>query len=180
MSRISFASRSAAALPRLPLSPLCLGVLATCALSSVAAHAQTNTPPTMQAVDVVDAAAFPNGKLNLNTPVDTGSHLGLTVRENPASVTVVDRATIDARGAQDTQEILRAVPGVVAHNAPGSMSAHYRGFTSNSVAQLYNGINPQYGSATRAVDSWIYDRVEAIGGASSFLYRSGGVGGSIN
>jgi len=179
MSRISFASRSAAAFPRLPLSPLCLGVLATCALASAAAHAQTTTP-TLQAVDVVDAAASPNGKLSLDTPVDTGSRLGLTVRENPASVTVVDRATIDARGAQDTQEILRAVPGVVAHNAPGSLSAHYRGFTSNSVAQLYNGINPQYGSATRAVDSWIYDRVEAIGGASSFLYGSGGVGGSIN
>lgn len=60
------------------------------------------------------------------------------------------------------------------------MAAHYRGFTSNSVAQLYNRINPQYGSATRAVDSLIYDRVEAIGGASSFLYGSGGVGGSIN
>lgn len=180
MSRISLASRSAAALPRLPLSPLCLAVFATCALASVATHAQQPTTPTLQAVDVVDAAASPNGKLNLDTPVDTGSRLGLSVRENPASVTVVDRATIDARGAQDTQEILRAVPGVVAHNAPGSMSAHYRGFTSNSVAQLYKGINPQYGSATRAVDSWIYDRVEAIGGASSFLYGSGGVGGSIN
>lgn len=180
MSRISSASRSAAAFPRLPLSPLCIGVLATCALASVPAHAQTPTAPTLKAVDVVDSAASPNGKLSLDTPVDTGSRLGLTVRENPASVTVVDRATIDARGAQDTQEILRAVPGVVAHNAPGSMSAHYRGFTSNSVAQLYNGINPQYGSATRAVDSWIYDRVEAIGGASSFLYGSGGVGGSIN
>ncbi len=38
----------------------------------------------------------------------------------------------------------------------------------------------QYGSATRAVDSWIYDRVEAVGGASSFLYGSGAVGGSLN
>ena len=94
MSRISFASRSATAFPRLPLSPLCLGVLATCALASVAAHAQTNTPPTMQAVDVVDAAASPNGKLSLDTPVDTGSRLGLTVRENPASVTVVDLSLI--------------------------------------------------------------------------------------
>ena len=179
MSRSYSSSRHAAGSPRLPLSPSCWGVFATCALASLSVPAQTTTP-TLKAVDVVDTAASPNGKLNLDTPVDTGSRLGLTARENPASVTVVDRATIDARYAQDTQEILRAVPGVVAHNAPGSMSAHYRGFTSNSVAQLYNGINPQYGSATRAVDSWIYDRVEAIGGASSFLYGSGGVGGSIN
>src|SRR3989344_4717863 len=164
MSRSSPSSRHAAGSPRLPLSPSCWGVFATCALASLSVPAQTTTP-TLKAVYVVHSAASPNGKLNLDTPVATGSRLGLTSRENPASVTVVDRATIDARGAQDTQEILRAVPGVVAHNAPGSMSAHYRGFTSNSVAQLYNGINPQYGSATRAVDSWIYDRVEAIGGA---------------
>ena len=72
----------ASALPRLPLSPLCLGVLATCALASAAAHAQTTTP-TLQAVDVVDAAAYPNGKLSLDTPVDTGSRLGLTVRHEP-------------------------------------------------------------------------------------------------
>lgn len=157
-----------------PLSPLCTALLA---LVPLAATAQT---PTLQSVDVVDAAAQPNGRLQLDTPVATGSRLGLTARETPASVTLVDRATIDARGAQDTQEILRAVPGVSAHNAPGSMAASYRGFTANSVAQLYNGINPQYGSATRAVDGWIYERVEAIGGASSFLYGSGGVGGSIN
>ena len=30
------------------------------------------------------------------------------------------------------------------------------------------------------MDSWIYDRVEAVGGASSFLYGSGAVGGSLN
>jgi len=160
-----------------PLSPLhaalFLVLVPLCAAAQQAA-------PTLQAVEVIDAAPQPNGRLQLDTPVATGSRLGLTVRETPASVTLVDRATIDARGAQDTQEILRAVPGVSAHNAPGSMAASYRGFTANSVAQLYNGINPQYGSATRAVDSWIYDRVEAIGGASSFLYGSGGVGGSIN
>ena len=163
-----------------PLSTLCASVLATLALAPLPGHAQNTAAPTLHTVDVVDAAPTSNGKLNLDTPTETGSRLGLTARETPASVTVVDRATIDARGAQDTQEVLRSIPGVTAHNAPGSMAASYRGFTSNSVAQLYNGVNPQYGSATRAVDSWIYDRVEAIGGASSFLFGAGGVGGSIN
>lgn len=186
MSRFSLRRTAAAhtcapvSRPAFPLSPLCASVLAALALAPLAAQSQPTATPTLTAVDVVDAAPAANGKLRLDTPIDTGSRLGLTARENPASVTVVDRATIDARGAQDTQEILRAIPGVTAHNAPGSMAASYRGFTSNSVAQLYNGINPQYGSATRAVDSWIYDHVEAIGGASSFLFGSGGVGGSIN
>lgn len=153
----------------------------TLAALAGAAPAQSTDPltPTLPTVEVSDATQTP-GLLPLDTPVETGSRLGLTPRETPASVTVVDRSTIEARGAQDTQEILRAIPGVSAHNAPGSMSASYRGFTGNSVTQLYNGITVHYGSATRAVDSWIYDRVEAVGGASSFLYGSGAVGGSLN
>lgn len=153
----------------------------TLAALAGAASAQSADPltPTLPTVEVSDATQAP-GLLPLDTPVETGSRLGLTPRETPASVTVVDRSTIEARGAQDTQEILRAIPGVSAHNAPGSMSASYRGFTGNSVTQLYNGITVHYGSATRAVDSWIYDRVEAVGGASSFLYGSGAVGGSLN
>ena len=153
----------------------------TLAALAGAAPAQSTDPltPTLPTVEVSDATQTP-GLLPLDTPVETGSRLGLTPRETPASVTVVDRSTIEARGAQDTQEILRAIPGVSAHNAPGSMSASYRGFTGNSVTQLYNGITVHYGSATRAVDSWIYARVEAVGGASSFLYGSGAVGGSLN
>lgn len=131
-------------------------------------------------VDVTDRASTPNGRLNLDTPAETGSRLGLTVRETPASVTVVNRATIDARGAQDTQEILRAVPGITAHNAPGSIGVSYRGFGSGSLSQMFNGINVQYSIAARPVDSWIYDRVEVISGPSSFLFGAGAVGGSIN
>ena len=54
------------------------------------------------------------------------------------------------------------------------------GFGSGSLGQMFNGINVQYSIAARPVDSWIYDRVEAIGGPSSFLYGAGAVGGTIN
>nr|WP_229429256.1 TonB-dependent siderophore receptor [Massilia sp. ST3] len=131
-------------------------------------------------VEISAEAPRANGWLRLDTPTETGSRLGLSPRETPASVTLVDRALIDARGAQDTQEILRAIPGVTAHNAPGNIGVTYRGFGSGSVSQLFNGINVQYSIAARPVDSWIVDRVEAIGGPSSFLFGSGAVGGSIN
>jgi iron complex outermembrane receptor protein len=168
--------------PSFTLSPLYASLLAGLAFTPLAATAQapaTDTP-TLQSVQVVDTAPAPNGRLNLDTPVETGSRLGLSTRETPASVTVVDRATIEARGAQDTQEILRAIPGVTAHNAPGSIGVSYRGFGSGSIGQMFNGISVQYSIAARPVDSWIYDRVEAIGGPSSFLFGSGAVGGSIN
>ena len=156
-----------------------LGALG-CALALVSPlHAQTATSVLPQ-IDIVDTAPAVNGRLDLDTPADTGSRLGLTPRETPASVTVVDRATIDARGAQNTQDILQSIPGVTAHDAPGSVGVFYRGFSSGSISQLFNGINVQYSIAARPVDSWIYDRVEAIGGPSSFLFGSGAVGGSIN
>ncbi len=165
------------------LSPLYASLLAGLTLAPLGAVAQSQTAeemPMLEAVKVIDSTSTPNGRLNLDTPVETGSRLGLTPRETPASVTVVDRATIEARGAQDTQEILRAIPGVTAHNAPGSIGVSYRGFGSGSIGQMFNGINVQYSIAARPVDSWIYDRIEAIGGPSSFLFGSGAVGGSIN
>lgn len=153
----------------------------TLAALAGAASAQSADPltPTLPTVEVSDATQAP-GLLPLDTPVETGSRLGLTPRETPASVTVVDRSTLEARGAQNTQEALRAIAGVTAHDAPGNIGVSYRGFSSGSIAQLFNGINVQYSIAARPVDSWIYDRVEAIGGPSSFLFGSGAVGGSIN
>jgi iron complex outermembrane receptor protein len=152
-----------------------------CALSFAvfSVHAQTDASLLPQ-IEVVDTSPAVNGRLDLDTPADTGSRLGLTPRETPASVTVVNRATIDARGALNTQDILRSIPGVTAHDAPGSVGVFYRGFSSGSISQLFNGVNVQYSIAARPVDSWIYDRVEAIGGPSSFLFGSGAVGGSIN
>ena len=152
-----------------------------CALAAWQAQAQAdNQLQPIPTVEVAAEAPRANGLLKLDTPSDTGSRLGLSPRETPASVTVVDRALIEVRGAQDTQEILRAIPGVTAHDAPGNIGVSYRGFGSGSVSQLFNGINVQYSIAARPVDSWIVDRVEAIGGPSSFLFGSGAVGGSIN
>jgi len=163
----------------LHVQPRRLALAIGCALAAWQAQAeeQFQSIPT---VDITAAAPRANGVLKLDTPSDTGSRLGLTPRETPASVTVVDRGLIEVRGAQDTQEILRAIPGVTAHNAPGSIGVSYRGFGSGSISQLFNGINVQYSIAARPVDSWIVDRVEAIGGPSSFLFGSGAVGGSIN
>lgn len=163
--------------------PRRLALAIGCALGAWQAQAQDRTndgPGTIPTVEVTADAPQANGPFNLDTPLDTMSRLGLSARDTPASVTVVDRALIAVRGAEDTQEILRAIPGVTAHDAPGSIGVSYRGFGSGSISQLFNGINVQYAIAARPVDSWIVDRVEAIGGPSSFLYGAGAVGGTIN
>lgn len=171
-------------LPATLFRPHPLAVALCCALGTawtpgVQAQAQADIP--LAPVEVSDqATADANGLLPLNKTVGTASRLGLTARETPASVHIVDRTAIEARGAQDTQEILRSIPGVTAYSPPGNIGISYRGFGTGSVSQLFNGINLQYSIAARPVDSWIYDRVEAVGGASGFLYGAGGVGGTLN
>ncbi len=138
-------------------------------------HAQTTAAG--QRVEVTGTAPA-----RLDAAASTGSRLGLSLRETPATVSVIDRADIDASGALDTQDILKLVPGVSFSSQPGSPgSVFYRGFGSASLSQLYNGITVQYDAiSARPVDAWIVERVEAIGGPSSFLHGSGAVGGSIN
>lgn len=164
-----------------------LAAALSCALAPLGVLAQ-DAPPTpspspdgsLPAVAVTGRAERPNGVLPLSRTTDSGSLLGLTVRETPAAVTVVDRDTLEARGARNTQEILSGIPGITAHDAPGNVGVSYRGFGTGSIGQLFNGISVQYSIAARPVDSWIIDRVEAIGGPSSFLFGSGALGGAVN
>lgn len=132
-----------------------------------------------EAVTVTGAAT---DAVTLDAPAGTGSRLPITVRDTPATITIVGRALIDERGATDTQEILKSVPGLTAAAPPGSAgSVTYRGFGTTQITQLFNGITVQYDAiAARPVDAWVYDRVEVIGGPSTFLYGAGAVGGSIN
>lgn len=128
----------------------------------------------------LDSQIAVTGPVLLDQQSQTGSLLGMSVRDTPASITVIDRYLMQAIGAEDTQSALRAVPGVTTQDSPGSPGVNFRGFSANSLAQLFNGINVQYSIAARPVDSWIYDRIEALGGPSSFLYGSGAVGGTVN
>jgi iron complex outermembrane receptor protein len=140
--------------------------------------AQVNSLPTV----VVTEDAFRTGAINLDDVSSTASHLNLTSRETPAAVYLIDRPTFFSRGDRTTQEILRNVPGITATTKPdigGSLS--YRGFSGSQLTQLFNGIAVQYDTvAARPVDSWIYDRVEVIGGTSSLLSGAGAIGGSVN
>ncbi|MFT7771864.1 TonB-dependent receptor [Roseateles sp.] len=153
-----------------------LASLALACLAGPNVHAQADPSATLDRVSVSGTAS------GLGATAGRNSRLGITLQQTPASVTLIDREAIEARGAANTQDVLKSVPGIVAADPPGSAgSVFYRGFGAGSLAQLYNGISVQYDAiAARPVDSWIVDRVEAIGGPSSFLSGSGAVGGTIN
>lgn len=119
--------------------------------------------------------------LDLDDSAGGGSRLGLSLRETPGSVSVANRASFERRGLRSTQDIANSLPGVNASAPPGFGGfVTYRGFSSNQVNQLFNGIPVQYSSAMRPLDDWIVDRVELVGGPSSFLNGAGAVGGSLD
>ncbi len=149
-------------------------------LSGLAAQAQDATPA-LPVTEVRDSAPRA-GQINLDATTSTGSRLGLTLRETPASIYLTDRNTMEQRGDRTTQEALRNVPGITATDKPDTGGfISYRGFNGSQITQLFNGITVQYDVvAARPLSSWIYDRVEVLGGPSSFLFGAGAVGGSIN
>jgi iron complex outermembrane receptor protein len=144
-------------------SPLVAALALSVAGPALAQTTPAGTPQTLPPVVVRDAGA--PGQIRIDEPTGTGSRLGLTPRETPASVTIVDRDTIEQRGALTTQDILQSVPGMIAAAPPGFAGyVAYRGFSGSQITQLFNGISVQYDAiAGRPVDSWVYDRVEVIG-----------------
>ena len=165
-------------MPSHPFRPMALATLAIAATQALAQSSPSPAPPSPpQRVEVTGQAAT-----RLDEPSAGTSRLNLSVRQQPASVTVVDQAAIEAMGAMNTQDILAAVPGVSWSAQPGAAgSAFYRGFNASSLTQLWNGISVQYDAiAARPVDAWLVASLEAIGGASGFLYGAGGVGGTLN
>jgi iron complex outermembrane receptor protein len=133
---------------------------------------------------IVSAVAPESGDatgINLDKSIESGTRLNLSARENPASVSVADRATMERLGVRNFQDAANALPGVNASAPPGHGGyVAFRGFNGAQIGQLFNGINLQYGASARPVGAWIYDRVELLGGPSSFLNGSGAVGGSLN
>ena len=159
------------------LLPLGIGLLALSmthvAMAETAAEAEANILVTGRT------------DLGLNLPSETGSRLGLTPLELPASIATIDGAAIRARGDMTVVEAVSRAPGVTAIANPGNgnTALSMRGFTGQgSVLQLVDGIRlfPTAGTITFPTDPWNVERIEVLSGPSSVLYGQGALGGAIN
>lgn len=139
------------------------------------ARRRTNVAPTPQPGD----ARTP---LNGNVVATSASRLGLTVRETPASVEVIDQQTIRDRGFRSVTDIAQGAVGVTAGDSPAEPSGFsMRGFTNSQITTLYNGIKigPQ-NMTSRLMDTGNLDRVEILKGPASLISGEGASGGAIN
>ena len=121
----------------------------------------------------------------LTRPAITGSRLGMSMLDTPASVHVVSGTTVRERGDASVAQAKSRMVGVATQanpgNGGGSVSA--RGFGgTGSVMQLFDG--EQFfvgaGTVTFPFDPWTVERIEVMGGPASVLYGTGAIGGVIN
>ena len=130
-------------------------------------------------------SAAPTG-LNLATPASTGSRLGLSPFQTPASVEIIPGQKIRERGQHTVQEaITQNATGITNIGSPGNGFQAYtsRGFAGvGSIAPLFDG-NRLYvasGTITFPFDTWNVDRIEVLRGPASVLYGEGSIGGVVN
>jgi iron complex outermembrane recepter protein len=135
-------------------------------------------------VEVRDQAVKPTGTgtLHLEQPSASASRLGLSIREIPASVEVVDQTLLQERGLRTISEAVEGATGVTVGDSPGSpANFSMRGFTNNQLRLLYDGLMIGPASMTsRPRDTWNLDRIEILKGPASVLYGEGALGGAIN
>ncbi|MEA3390451.1 TonB-dependent receptor [Sphingobium sp. CCH11-B1] len=113
---------------------------------------------------------------------DTGSRLGLTVLETPATVETLTQADLQFRGLRTAREAFADVPGAISGNVPGNPAAvMMRGFSGNTVSILQDGVRISTSTVVqRDTNVWHFDRIEVIKGPASVLFGEGALGGVIN
>lgn len=145
-----------------------------------ALHAQPAPVATLPSISV----SGDTPPLTLLETAATGTLLGLTPFETPASIEIISNEQLRARGAVTVTDAIIQAAGITAMRHPGNggSSLSSRGFTdSNSIAQLYDGVR-QYGGVgqTFIYDPWAVDRIEVLRGPASVLYGEGAIGGVVN
>ena len=121
-------------------------------------------------------------QLGLNQHQGTGSKLGLTIRETPATVVVVGAQTIKVRGYSQIEEAIDSTPGTTSGGSPADPTGFsMRSFTGDQITILRNGVyEGPANMISRPENSFNLTDIEILKGPASVLYGQGAVGGVIN
>jgi iron complex outermembrane receptor protein len=140
-------------------------------------------PQTAVAVPVTtDDRRVSQTPLDTNVVTEVGTRLGMTARQTPATVEVIDKQVIEDRGLRTTTDVAKAATGVIGGDAPGAPAIFsMRGFAGDQINTLYNGIWIGPSTMTgRPMDTANLERVEILKGPASLLSGIGATGGVVN
>lgn len=137
----------------------------------------------------VDASADPDivvvaepGGRGLDANASTGSRLGLSIRETPASLETLTQEDMQVKGLRTAREAFDNVVGAVSGNVPGNPAVvTLRGFSGSAVSMLQDGVRVSTSTIVqRDTNTWHFDRIEVVKGPASVLYGEGALAGVIN
>ena len=166
----------------LPLALLCHAVTAGAQGTAAPSQDDLDASPRQDPVEEVRVEGQRERFLGLDEPNTTGSRLGLTVRELPASVAVVTQQDIQLHGARTALEAIEGAVGMTGGTGVGSIPSYAtRGFAGSDVTIMRDGIRQNPSSqASRPLDSFLFDRIEVLKGPASLLHGEGAIGGAVN
>ncbi|MBD9513660.1 TonB-dependent receptor [Pseudomonas sp. PDM22] len=163
------------------LSPLLLMPLGCgAALADDGAHEQPVDLAPMQISG--EAPSEDVDPLHIDSVNGTGSRLGMSARETPATVETKTQKDMQRKGLRTTKEAFGDITGATVGNVPGNPAVlSMRGFTGNTINVLQDGVRVAASTiTTRDVDTWPYERIEVLKGPASVLYGEGALGGTVN
>jgi iron complex outermembrane receptor protein len=154
-----------------------LAIAAAAPDAAAATEAVGDTQPDRRLPEVDVEAETPPA---LERASSAGGRLGLTLRETPASVDLIDQDALRARGETTFVEAFDNVPGLSTGACFGVFCISARGFSSSlAFPLLFDGLRYP-GLATTPRVTLNYERLEVLRGPASLLAGSGAVGGAIN
>ena len=150
--------------------------------------------PTLQAQDArlaqaptvtlerVEVSGQRDKPIDLERQSPTASRLGLSLRETPAAVEVLDQGLLQKRGLRSVSEVAQGAVGVLAGDFPAEPTAFsMRGFANSQINMLYNGIKIGPPNMTsRIMGTGNLERVEILKGPASLMSGDGAIGGAVN
>jgi iron complex outermembrane recepter protein len=153
---------------------------ATALTSGFAWGADTGAQASGPQLEEITITAAKLRSLEQFTP--TGSRLGLSEQELPATLDLIDNDEMIGRGFFNVQQAADSQPGVTSGGSPGDQSQFsMRGFTGNQITVLRNGlyVGPS-NMTTRDQNSFNVGSVEILKGPASVLYGQGAIAGALN
>jgi iron complex outermembrane receptor protein len=153
---------------------------ATALTSGFAWGVDTGGQPSAAPLEEITITAAKLRSLEQFTP--TGSRLGLSEQELPATLDLIDNDQMIGRGFFNVQQAADSQPGVTSGGSPGDQSQFsMRGFTGNQITVLRNGlyVGPS-NMTTRDQNSFNVGSVEILKGPASVLYGQGAIAGALN
>lgn len=121
----------------------------------------------------------------LDTVTVAGSGNEVTLKDNPASVSILNRKQIEQKGADSVAELLRDIPGVQVadSSAAGMKRIRMRGESSRRITILVDGQeitdHSTFGTPI-LINPASIERIEVVRGPASVLYGAKAIGGVIN